>query len=159
MPSGVPSGYRNTQLQNYTPQQMQLLNSLLGGVQQGGGLQKGLGFLGGLAGGDESSFNELEAPSRAKFQGNIGQLANRFAGLGAIGSSSFQNALGGAANNFEQGLASQRAGYRRQAIQDLLGHSESLLGQRPFENVLTSKPQSFGASFGAALPGLLGLLF
>lgn len=153
---GAPAGYNLSQLSNQTPQQQKYYNGLLNGAQKNlGGLQQGLGHTAGIAGGDESSFEEMERPAYSAFQKQLGNLSNRFAGQNSIGSSGFQNAFSGATSEFQQGLHGQRSALRRQAIQDLLGHSQSLLGQNTFENVLGKKEESFGSSFGKVLPSLL----
>jgi hypothetical protein len=64
-------------------------------------------------------------------------------GSGARHSSGFQNTANQATSDFAQQLQSQRLGLQRQAMQDLMGMSESLLGQRPYERFLTKKQPSF----------------
>lgn len=163
--SGGASGTQNIaghdlkQIPNYTPQMMQLFQSLLGGAQQGA--PRGLSFLSQLAGGDESAFADLEAPAYAAFNKSLGQIGSRFSQFGAQDSSAFQNALSGAGGQLAQNLQSQRADYRLNAIKELLGNSQQLLGQKPYENVLTRQEDNgfdFGDILGKALPALIGLL-
>jgi hypothetical protein len=130
----VPKGYRAGQFQQFTPEQMGLFQQLFGHLGPESNLSK-------LAGGDQSTFEEMEAPSHRQFQGQLGQLASRFSGmgLGARKGSGFQNTATAAASNFSQDLASRRQELQRQALMDLMGISESLLGQRPQEKFLVKK--------------------
>lgn len=54
----APSGYNVRQLQNFSPEMMELFQSLIGGV--GGGAKGGLDYLSKLASGDESAFTSAE---------------------------------------------------------------------------------------------------
>lgn len=132
----VPKGFRKGQLQNYTPQQMQLHGQQFEHVGPQSYLSK-------LARGDQSQFEEMEAPTHRGFQGQLGQLATRFSGKGSGGrrSSGFQNAATSAASNFQQDLQSNRQNLQRQAINDLMGLSNTLLGQRPQDQFITEKQQ------------------
>ena len=134
----IPKGYKKGQIQQFTPDQMQLFEQLFSHAGPGSYLSR-------LAGGDQSQFEEIEAPALQQFQGIQGQLASRFSGMGsgARRSSGFQNTMRGAGSDFAQQLQSQRQGLQRQALQDLMGISESLLGQRPYENSLIKKQMPF----------------
>ena len=82
----IPKGYEQGTLQQFTPEQMNLFKSMFGQVGPDS-------FLGKLAGGDQSMFEQMEAPAMRQFQGLQGQLASRFSGMG-MGSrrgSGFQN--------------------------------------------------------------------
>lgn len=131
IPNSNIAGYRLKQTPNFTPDQMRLFQKLLGGVQ--GGLGGGLDYLGKLAGGDEEAFRDMEKPAYSAFQGQLGQIGSRFGGVGALGSSAFQNATSGAAKDFAEDLGARRHGIQQNALDKLLGLSERLLGQRPFE--------------------------
>jgi hypothetical protein len=147
----VPKGYRKGQLSQFTPEQMQLFQSLFGHVGPGS-------FLSRLAGGDQGNFNQLEAPALRQFGELQGGLASRFSGFGtgARNSSGFQNTMNQATSDFAQQLQSQRMGLQTQAIQDLIGLSGQLLGQRPSERFLTQKKMPFWQQFlgGTAAPAL-----
>ena len=132
----IPKGYRAGQLQNFSPEQMELFGQLFGHL----GPES---FLSQLAGGDESFFEQMEAPAQRQFQGQLGQLASRFSGMGTGGrhSSGFQNAATSAASNFSQDLAANRQNLQRQALYDLMGLSNTLLNQRPQERFLNPKQQ------------------
>jgi hypothetical protein len=132
----IPKGYRKGQLQQFSPEQMQLFSQLFSHVSPDSYLSR-------LAGGDEDIFNQIEAPAHRQFQGKLGNIASRFSGMGLGGrhSSGFQNTTSAAASNFSQDLASNRQQLQRQALMDLMGISQSLLNQRPFENLITPKAQ------------------
>lgn len=161
---GVPrasiSGYKVRNAPNFTPEQMNLFSQLLGGAQQGIG--QGLGSLSNLASGSEEGFDQLEAPSYSAFDKLLGQIGTRFAGMGAIGSSAFQNATSGAAQSLAENLGSQRMGLQQDAVDRLLSLANQLLGQRPYDTFLEKKGPSrsaqFGNILGKALPSLLSLL-
>ena len=148
----IPKGYRTAQTQNYTPEQMQLYQQSFNHVSPDSYTSR-------LAGGDQSLFNEIEAPALQQFAGLQGNLASRFsAGGGGRGSmsarhsSGFQNAASSQASDFAQQLQAQRQGLMRQATQDLMGMSHMLLGERPYDRQLVekSKPWWQSALTGAA---------
>jgi len=153
----VPKGYRAGQLQQFTPEQMNLFSSLFGHV----GPQS---YLSRLAGGDEAAFAQAEGPALRQFNELQGNIASRFSGMGSGGrhSSGFQNTLTSAASNFAQQLQAQRHDLQRQALSDLLGISESLLSQKPYDRFIQEKRQKqssssgWGGLIGAGLGGLGG---
>lgn len=150
----IPSGYKAGTLQQFTPEQINLFKSLFSHAGPESYLSK-------LAGGDQSSFAEQEAPAMRQFAGLQGNIASRFSGMGMGGrrSSGFQNATNQSAMDFAQNLQAQRQGLQRQALLDLFGISQSLLGQRPYERTLTQKPDSFLQQFAlGAAPGFASSL-
>lgn len=158
--SKVPKGYKQYQLQQFTPEAMQQLQSLYGHVGPESYLAK-------LAGGDQSAFEEMEAPAMRQFSALQGNLASRFSGMGTGGrhSSGFQNTMNQAGSEFAQDLASKRMQHRRNAIQDLMGFSEMLMGQKPYETGLVQKQQKpnpwgqFMQGIGGAIPGAVANYF
>jgi len=150
----IPKGYEQGTLQQFTPEQMNLFKSMFGQVGPDS-------FLGKLAGGDQSMFEQMEAPAMRQFQGLQGQLASRFSGMG-MGSrrgSGFQNTMNQATSDFAQDLQSRRMDLQRQAIQDLMGMSSNLLGQKPQEQFLVEKQkpwwqQLLSGAAGGATQGL-----
>ena len=130
----APSGYKA--VQKYTPQQMQLFQGLFSNVSPDS-------FTARLAGGDQSAFDQAEAPALRQFNQLQGQNASRFsgAGMGARRGSGFQNAQNQATSDFAQDLASRRQEMQRQAIQDLMGFSNQILGQKPYENYLEEEEE------------------
>lgn len=158
----IPKGYRQGQLQQFTPEQMNLFRQMFSQVGPESFLSK-------LAGGDQSQFEALEAPAMRQFAGLQGDIASRFsgAGMGARRSSGFGQAQTSAAQQFAESLQAQRLGLQRQALMDLMGISESLLGQRPYEQFMVQKQPSFlqqlglgaASGFGQGLGMLPGLFF
>lgn len=153
----TPKGYTKGQLAQFTPEQMQLFKQLFSHVDPNS-------YLSQLASGDEGTFEEMEAPAWRQFQQAQGQLGSRFSQLspGAMSAqrgSGFQNAAGQLGSDFAMDLAGRRRDLQRQAIMDLMGMSQSLLGQRPYERALFEKPQhqmSTSSKFGLAGIGALG---
>ena len=148
----IPKGYKQGQMQNFTPEQMQLFQQMFSQISPDSYTSK-------LAGGDESMFQEMEAPALRQFSELQGGLASRFSGMGGLGarkSSGFQNTMNSAASNFAQDLQGRRQELQRNAIKDLMGMSSELLGQRPYERTMTEKPKSFWESAGVSLAGGLG---
>jgi len=146
----IPKGFQKGQLAQFTPEQMGLFQQLFQHVSP-------QSYLSRLASGDQSAFEQTEAPAMRQFQELQGQLASRFsgAGMGARRSSGFQNVANQATSDFAQDLASRRQALQQQAIRDLLGLGESLLAQRPFESFITSKPMPFWKQLlGGASPGI-----
>lgn len=121
-------GLKAGQMQQFTPEQLQLFQSLFANVSPDS-------FTSRLARGDQGTFEQMEAPALRQFQGLQGQMASRFSGAGMGGrrSSGFQNTMNQASSDFAQQLQSQRMGIQRQAMQDLMGMSNQLMGQRPYE--------------------------
>jgi hypothetical protein len=114
-----------------------------------------------LANGDESYFNELEAPAKRQFGAMQANTASRFSqgggGAGALGSrhsSGFQNGMSAANSNFAQDLQSQRLGLRRQAIQDLQGMYNDFQQQNPYQ--LYEKQQKQSSGWGSLAGTVLG---
>lgn len=130
----IPKGYERGQLAQFSPEQMNLFKHLFSQVSPDSYLSR-------LAGGEEGAFSQLEAPALKQFGALQGDLASRFSGQGLGGrrSSGFQNASNQYTSDFAQQLQSQRLGLQRQAMQDLLGLSGTLLNQRPYEQFLTPK--------------------
>ncbi len=151
----IPENYEVGQLQQFTPQQMKLLQQMMGRVGKNSDLA-------GLAEGDEEAFNQMEAPAMRQFQELTGQNASRFsnAGMGARRGSGFQNYQNQATSDFAMELSARRQDLMRQARNDLFNMSSELLGKRPYERTLTKQqPEeetNWGGLFGGAAGGLAG---
>jgi len=146
----IPSGYRTAQLQQFSPDQMQLFQQLFSHVGQDSPLSQ-------IAGGDEAQFKAIEAPALQQFNALQGNLASRFSGMGmgARRSSGFKNASNQASSDFSMQLQSQRQGLQRQALLDLMDISGSLLNQRPALRNLVQKqrkPSFLQSLLGGAAP-------
>jgi len=148
--NNIPKGYSAGSLQQFTPEQMNLFRQSFGFTGPGSQLYQ-------QAMGSDQGFAPYENYANRQFQEQTGQLAHRFSGmgLGARHGSGFQNQATQGAQDFASTLALQRQGLQRQALMDLMGISESLLGQRPQENFLVKKqqkPSFWGQLIGAGAP-------
>jgi hypothetical protein len=143
----IPEGYDTGQLSQFTPEMMNLFKQLFSYVS-------GNSPLGKMASGDQSYFDEMEAPALRQAGALQGNLASRFSGQGLGGrhSSGFQNTSSQSMNEFAQGLQSNRQNMMRQAIMDLMGISNSILGQRPYERFLVQEDQNGGNFMGGMAP-------
>jgi len=132
-----PHGYNTFAINQFTPEQQQLFSDSFSHLGPQSYLSK-------LALGDESQFADIEAPALRQFNELQGNIASRFSGMGMGGrrSSGFQNTINAASQDFASQLQSNRQNLRRQAIMDLMGLSNQLLGQRPQERGLVEKPLS-----------------
>lgn len=162
-PMSSSTGYKTRQFANFTPEQMQLFNQLLGkssGAMAGGGLSQGLDYLSRLAGGQAMGFQQEEAPAYEAYNKALAQQANRYAGLGALDSSSFQNMAAGGASELAMNLAARRGELQRRAIENLLGFSERMLGAQPYSYLQEqqTKPDWLGL-LGGLGGSLLGSAF
>jgi len=139
-------GYVSGQIQQYTPEQMQLFQQQFGQVGPDSQTAR-------LASGDPSMFDQVEAPAMKQFNALQGGLASRFsgAGTGARRSSGFDQASTTAAQDFAGQLQANRMGLQRQAMGDLHMMQQNLLGNRPYEQYILPQQQS---GFQSALPGL-----
>lgn len=147
----IPEGYSKGQVQNFTPEAMQLYKQLFSHLGPDSYLSK-------LAGGDEELFRQIEAPALKQFGGIQGNIASRFSGMGTGGrkSSGFMNTQNQAAQDFAGQLQSQRQGLMSQALKDLMGMSNQLLGQKPYDNFLVKEENPWADIAGkvaGSIPG------
>jgi len=131
------AGTEVRQIQQFTPEQMNLFKAMFSQV----GPES---FLGKLAGGDPTMFEQMEKPAWKQFGQAQGQLANRFSqfapgAMSAQRGSGFANAANQQTIDFASELQSKRQELQRQAIMDMMGLSNQLLNQRPYENYLVQK--------------------
>jgi hypothetical protein len=137
--NNLGKGDKLRQMPNFTPEQMDLFKSMFSNVGADS-------FTGKLAAGDESTFNDIEAPAYRSFAEQQGGVASRFSGMGGTGarkSSGFQNTMTAGSSNLAQDLQSKRFGMQNQAIKDLMSMSQSLLNNEPYENYIEKKKPSF----------------
>jgi hypothetical protein len=149
----IPSGYKTGRIQKFTPEAMNLYKQMFSHVGPDSQLSK-------LASGDESTFQQMEAPALRQFNELQGNISSRFSGMGsgARRSSGFQNTMNQAGSNLAQDLQSQRQMLQRGALSELMGMSNQLLGQNPYENFMIEKQQrpSFGQQLMGGLAPLAG---
>jgi len=160
IPTGAPGvqkakipGYNTQQLSTLSPEQQQLFSSVFGNMMPG--LQSGIGHLGKLASGDQSAFEQLERPALSQFSSLMGGLSSRLGGAGLRRSGGTGLAGSTAAADLAERLQGQRLGLQQNAIQQLLGLSQSLLGRQSVENVTMQKQRPAWQEFLMAMaPGL-----
>lgn len=150
------SGYKTYSLPNLTQEQQGVIQQQL--PQMGQGTRSGIDYYNKLASGDQSMFQDIEAPAYEAFNKLLGQVGSRFSQYGGRDSSAFQNAIAGAGGELSQNLASQRNNLRQSAIDKLLGQQNQLLGIKAFETGLQPKNRKQGFDWGGMLQALAPIL-
>lgn len=149
----IPKGHRAGQMQQFTPEQLEMFQNLFGQLGPDSDIFK-------MASGDQSFFDEMERPALRDFGGIQGNIASRFSGMGMGGrrSSGFQNTMNQAGSDFSQRLASNRQNLSRQALKDLMEMSNLLMNQKPYDRFLEEKPkkQEGGSGWGSIGGGIAG---
>lgn len=148
----IPKGHRYGQINQWTPQQHEISAQQQQLVGPGSYLSR-------LAGGDQSAFEQTEAPALRQFQELQGNIASRFSQGGARRSSGFQNTANQASQDFASELASKRQGYQTDAIKELMSMYNEILGQKPYEQFLVQnapKQPSFLKQLALGLVGGVG---
>lgn len=142
------------QAPRFTGPQRSALNQLLGQTSQA--LPQGIDFLQQLLSPGSESLEAFQAPALRQFQEQImPQLAERFAGLGALSSSGFRNAALQEGSSLAERLSAQRGGLGLQGMSQLMSLLQ--MGLTPqFQNV--QAPGTRGA-LGGLLGGLAGSPF
>ena len=157
----------NKEQQRLLSQVMQMLNPQ-GGLGQGMG--EGVDLQRQLIDPSSQAVDQFTQPYMNQFnQQTIPGLAERFAGMGAMGgglsSSGFGQSLGAAGGNLQAQLAQLKAGLGQQAAQNLMGQygnmSGQALGQRPFgymqqQGTQGFLPQALSAYMQGGFPGMGG---
>lgn len=159
---GLLSGFlpqnKMDKISTMTPQQLQLLNNYI--QQLGSGLgeadQGSIDYLQQLMNPNSEAVNQFAQPYINQFQQEIVPgLAERFAGLGAMGgglsSSGFGQSLSTAAGNLQQNLAALKAGLGQQAAGQLMSTYGARTGQ-----ALAAQPFGYQQPQTGFGTGLLG---
>lgn len=154
--NSIPKGYDLARSNNFTPEMMKLFSHLMGQLGPDSFLSK-------LAGGDQSLFEQMEAPAWRDFGAAQGQLASRFSGqagsprmMSSRNSSGFANEANQQSSNFAQDLQSKRLGLQKDAIQQMLGLGNSLLSQRPYNDKFVEHEPSFWEKILGSVGGGIG---
>lgn len=162
------SGYKK--VSNYDPAQKRVYGQYEQALQGTPETDQVMKLLRGYLDPNSEQYKDFEAPYMTQFNEQIVPgIAERFAGAGAQGgalsSSGFGQALGGAGAQLQSNLAGMKENIRRQSISDILqqyqnklGNYSNFLGQQPFSymdqgpgmfsNMLTKlggMPNPFGA--------------
>jgi len=138
-----------------------LLQKMMG---QGGGLQQANQYDQSLLGQGPEAFNQFSQPYLQQFQEQIlPQISERFAGAGALSSSGFGQAIGGAASGLQGELAKLFSQLQGQSAQRQQGQFQNLsqvgLNYNPFAYHEKQGSTGFAAPFLTALasnPNLFG---
>lgn len=134
--------------QVYTPGQMQNLNVMGQGLNQGGGLQDLIQMLQGYIQGGPEAFQKFAQPYQEQFQEEgLPRLYEQFAGMGggmggALSSSGFGQAIGGAQRGFSRDLAQMFEQNRFNAASQLGNLNQQFLGAQPY--AITNRQASPG---------------
>lgn len=148
-----------------TPQQQGLHNSILsqamGMQEQGGGYNQANNYFNNFLGGNQQqAFDQFSSPYMQQFQEQLlPQIAERFAGAGALSSSGFGQALGGSASGLQSQLAQLFSQLQGQAAQQQYGQYNQLaqtgLNYQPFAY---NRQQGSSGVLGSLLGGIGGAL-
>lgn len=153
-------GYQK--MSTFNPQQSQLFGQTAQGL---GGIQPQImQWLQSLFSNEQGAGDAFAAPYKRQFEEQtVPGLANRFAGLGALSSSGFQQALGQAGAGLSENLAGLREGQRGQAGSSVMQMIQSLLSQNTqslmpkqqkqpggFQNFFTGLAPAIGQGIGTA---------
>lgn len=152
----IPEGYQTGKLSNWEPWQQDVAQQLRSNIGPNSLTQR-------LASGDQSQFEQMEAPAWRQFNEASAQNASRFSGMGigARGGSGFKNSQSAAAGNFAQDLQAKRLELQRQAVNDIMGYGNQLLSQKPYENYLIKEqPEQnpwadIAGGFASAIPSAI----
>lgn len=151
-------GYDLVQTPNMDQSSMDLRNQISQGIQPG--LNTGISRLSQQASGDEGYFKGLEGRAFEDFQRGLGQIGSRYAGVGqgamsARNSSAFQNETTGAAGDLASKLSEQRLMLQQSALDDLIGLSDMIFKNQPYEFSLMEKQKKkkwWEKAIGGAAP-------
>lgn len=150
----------------FDPEQENLLNQILGGIQPGIG--SGIQNLQNILGGEQEQFEAFQRPARRYFeQQTLPTIAERFTGTfgeGSQRSSAFGQALGTAGRELEENLASQRIGMQGDALSQLMKLLGPALQPRRYQytvpgstgalqQLLNAIAEGAGGAIGGGIPG------
>ena len=150
----LPKGYSPVSIPRYNPQQNKILQNLLGKLGMYGG--QSVDTLGQMAAGSNEYFTGRENQAMDFFNNRLlPQIKQQYANQGMLGSSAFGGTMAQAGADLSSGLYNQRQDLQRQAIQDLLGLTQSLSTTPTQEYGFLAKPEKKKFDWGSLL-GLLG---
>jgi len=168
---GMGKGSKNKMkpISNFDPMQQALHNQQGQALQQGGGYGNLISMLQNMLDPDSAYYKDFENAQMNQFNEQIlPGIGERFGGgfgseSGALSSSGFGQALGGAAAGLQSNLGMMKQQGVQGALSQLLGQYQQFQNQKPF--MYNEKPGSAGlfdsmlpglaSGFGEALPGIL----
>jgi hypothetical protein len=148
------------QIENQSPEQKQALSQILGMLNQsgqpGGAYNQAQNYYSNLLQPGSQAYDQFSQPYLQQFEQQIlPMIAERYAGAGALSSSGFGQAVGGAGAGLQANLAqlfSQLQGQAAQGATSQFGQLGQLgLGTSAFTNYENPGHQGFGAQLLAAL--------
>lgn len=120
-------------LSNYDPRQQQIHDLMGQLLQGGGGYENALEYLQGLLDPESDVYQNFEAPYMRQFnEQTLPNIAERYAGKGALSSSAFGQSLGAAGAGLQENLAAMKEGMRYKAAGDIRGEYGNYLQRQPF---------------------------
>lgn len=153
----------------FSPEQQDFFKQLFGQLQglsgQGGGFNQATNLLQDYLNPQSDVYKNFEAPYRQEFeQQTLPGIANRYAGLNAMGgglsSSGFGQALGAAGSQLQTNLAGMKSQLQRQSINDILGQYNQMsnlgLNAQPFGYQKFDASQGFLGPAAVAAAGAAG---
>lgn len=148
-----PSGSEIVQVPKYSPERMQQIEQLRGSIEPGA--LKGADFLSKIAGGDQSMFEQMEAPAMRQFEQLQGKTASRFSGLGmgSRRSSGFENTMSGHATDLAERLQGKRMGFQQNAIKQLMELYGNMMKDDPYQMYFQDEDE--GDPWGGAMSGAI----
>lgn len=163
------SGDKYKKHETGSPEQTAFHSSLMQQLQQslqgGGGYNQAQGYLNSLLNPGSGAYEQFSQPYLQQFNEQVlPGIAERFAGGGALSSSGFGQALGGAGAGLQSQLAQLFSQLQGNAAQQQLGNFSNLtqlgLGYKPFDYEKQEGSAGFFGpalgAFGTALGGPLG---
>ncbi len=150
-------GDKMKKISNYSKEQEKYFKDYTKQAQQGlGGQQDAMGLLQSMLDPNSDFFKNFENQQMNQFnEQTLPNIAERFAGGGALSSSGFGQALGGAASGLQSNLAAGKSNLIMQALQQLLGQynqqTQNVLNAQPFDYI---NKQGGGGATGGFMQGL-----
>ena len=150
-------GDKLKKISNFDPNQKQFFNQY---TQNALGNQSGMndvmGLLQSMLDPNSDFFQNFEDQQMNQFnEQTLPNIAERFAGGGALSSSGFGQALGGAASGLQSNLAAGKSGMIMQALQQLLNQynqqANTVLGAKPFDYLNKQGGSGFAGNFAQGL--------
>lgn len=148
------------QLPNLTPEQNQSLSQILGLLNQsgqpGGAFNNAQNYYSGLLQPGQEAYDQFSQPYLQQFEEQVlPMIAERYAGMGALSSSGFAQALGGAGAGLQSQLAQLFSQLQQQAASGASSQFGQLgglgLGTQPFTNYEKPGHQGFGPQLLSSL--------
>jgi len=157
---------RMDKFSQYTPEQenlfSQFINQLMSGGEGGvGGTQNLIKQLQNMLNPDSQYYKDLEEQQLGEFnEQTLPRLSEQFAGGaagGALSSSGFAQALGGAGRGLQRDIQGQKSNTMMQALQQLLGQNQQALSAQPFGYKQTpASPGFLSQALGSGIKGYMG---